>query len=49
MFQISSELDDNPLSTWSPQKVSNIHCMVQVIRALVTPSGSAQVSVQIYK
>ncbi|XP_043577732.1 general vesicular transport factor p115 isoform X1 [Bombus pyrosoma] len=42
MFQISSELDDNPLSAWSPQKVSNIHCMVQVIRALVTPSGSAQ-------
>lgn len=49
MFQISSELDDNPLSTWSPQKVSNVHCMVQVIRALVAPSGPAQVISQIYK
>lgn len=43
MFQISSEIDDNPLSAWSPQKVSNVHCMVQVIRALVAPSGPAQV------
>lgn len=49
MFQISSEHDDNPLSTWSPQKVSNVHCMVQVIRALVAPSGPAQVISQIYK
>lgn len=43
MFQISSEIDDNPLSAWSSQKVSNVHCMVQVIRALVAPSGPAQV------
>lgn len=42
MFQISSEIDDNPLSAWSSQKVSNVHCMVQVIRALVAPSGPAQ-------
>ncbi|OAD57049.1 hypothetical protein WN48_02849 [Eufriesea mexicana] len=42
MFQIPSENDDNPLSAWSPQKVSNVHCMVQVIRALVAPSGPAQ-------
>lgn len=48
MFQISSEHDD-PLNTWSPQKVSNVHCMVQVIRALVAPSGPAQVIFQIYK
>lgn len=45
MFQISSEIDDNPLSAWSSQKVSNVHCMVQVIRALVAPSGPAQVIV----
>nr|XP_034182659.1 general vesicular transport factor p115 isoform X2 [Osmia lignaria] len=42
MFQIPSEIDDNPLGAWSPQKVSNVHCMVQVIRALVAPSGPAQ-------
>ncbi|CAL7948117.1 unnamed protein product [Xylocopa violacea] len=42
MFQIPSEIDDNPLSAWSSQKVSNVHCMVQVIRALVAPSGPAQ-------
>lgn len=44
MFQIPSEIDDNPLGAWSPQKVSNVHCMVQVIRALVAPSGPAQVN-----
>lgn len=37
------EIDDNPLASWSPQKVSNLHCMVQVIRALVAPNGPAQV------
>ncbi|XP_054007785.1 general vesicular transport factor p115 isoform X1 [Hylaeus anthracinus] len=42
MFQIPPETDDSPLSGWSPQKVSNVHCMVQVIRALVAPSGPAQ-------
>ncbi|KOC65899.1 General vesicular transport factor p115 [Habropoda laboriosa] len=39
MFQIPSGIDDN---AWSPQKVSNVHCMMQVIRALVAPSGPAQ-------
>ncbi|CAK9810574.1 General vesicular transport factor p115 [Anthophora plagiata] len=39
MFQIPSGINDN---TWSPQKVSNVHCMLQVVRALVAPSGPAQ-------
>ncbi|EFN89919.1 general vesicular transport factor p115 [Harpegnathos saltator] len=42
MFQIPNELEDNNLGGWSPQKVSNVHCMVQVIRALVAPSAPAQ-------
>lgn len=42
MFQIPLETEDSPVGGWSPQKVSNVHCMVQVIRALVAPSGSAQ-------
>ncbi|XP_031844161.1 general vesicular transport factor p115 isoform X2 [Nomia melanderi] len=42
MFQIPPELEDSPLGGWSPQKVSNVHCMVQVVRALVAPSGPAQ-------
>ncbi|XP_076627108.1 general vesicular transport factor p115 isoform X1 [Colletes latitarsis] len=42
MFQISPESEDSPLSGWSPQKVLNVHSMVQVIRALVAPSGPAQ-------
>lgn len=43
MFQIPTEIEDNNLGGWSPQKVSNVHCMVQVIRALVAPSAPAQV------
>ena len=43
MFEIPAETEDNLLVGWSPQKVSNIHCMVQVVRALVAPSGPAQV------
>ncbi|XP_039305505.1 general vesicular transport factor p115 isoform X1 [Solenopsis invicta] len=42
MFQIPNEMEDNNLGGWSPQKVSNVHCMVQVIRALVAPSAPAQ-------
>lgn len=45
MFQIPSEIEDNNLSGWSAQKVSNVHCMVQVIRALVAPSAPAQVKI----
>lgn len=43
MFQIPSESVDDSLANWSPQKVSNIHCMIQVIRALVAPSAPVQV------
>ncbi|XP_012235787.1 general vesicular transport factor p115 [Linepithema humile] len=41
MFQIPNEIEDN-FGGWSPQKVSNVHCMVQVVRALVAPSAPAQ-------
>lgn len=40
MFSITQEAEENG---WSPQKVSNIHCMLQVVRALVTPSNQQQV------
>lgn len=43
MFELPPEIDENPLGGWSPQKVCNVHCMVQVIRALVAPGGPAQV------
>ncbi|KAK0159624.1 hypothetical protein PV327_010719 [Microctonus hyperodae] len=36
------EDDETPMATWSPQKVSNVHCMVLVIRAIVAPSCPAQ-------
>ncbi|XP_023304709.2 general vesicular transport factor p115 [Lucilia cuprina] len=28
---------------WAPQKMSNVHCMLQVVRSLVTPSNQQQV------
>lgn len=28
---------------WSPQKVSNVHCMLLIVRTLVSPSNSAQI------
>lgn len=40
MFTIPPEIEE---LGWSPQKVSNIHCMLQVVRALVTPSNQQQV------
>ncbi|XP_077280473.1 general vesicular transport factor p115-like isoform X2 [Temnothorax americanus] len=43
IFQILNETEDNNLGEWSPQKVSNVHCMVRVVRALVAPSPPAQV------
>lgn len=43
MFQIPNEMEDNNFGGWSPQKVSNVHCMVRVVRALVAPSAPAQV------
>ncbi|XP_020295207.1 general vesicular transport factor p115 [Pseudomyrmex gracilis] len=42
MFQIPAEIEDSNFGGWSPQKVANIHCMVQVVRALVAPSAPAQ-------
>lgn len=45
MFQIPNEIEDNNFGGWSPQKVSNVHCMVQVVRALVAPSAPAQVKI----
>ncbi|GAB1869376.1 General vesicular transport factor p115 [Camponotus japonicus] len=42
MFQIPNEIEDNNFGGWSPQKVSNVHCMVQVVRALVAPSAPGQ-------
>ncbi|XP_066584659.1 general vesicular transport factor p115 isoform X2 [Prorops nasuta] len=42
MFQLPPEIDENPLVGWSPQKVSNVHCAMLVIRALVAPSTPAQ-------
>lgn len=44
MFQLPpDQIDESPINGWSPQKVANVHCMVQVIRALVAPSCSAQI------
>ncbi|KAG4065997.1 hypothetical protein HA402_001244 [Bradysia odoriphaga] len=37
MFIMPPEIDEVGLS---PQKVSNIHCMLQIVRALVSPSNS---------
>lgn len=42
MFQLPQEGGDEP--GWSPQKVSNIHCVLQVVRTLVTPGNPAQVT-----
>ncbi|KAJ8683674.1 hypothetical protein QAD02_019466 [Eretmocerus hayati] len=41
MFQLPTD-EDNSIIGWAPQKVSNVHCMIQVIRALVAPNGPAQ-------
>ncbi|XP_034118573.2 general vesicular transport factor p115 [Drosophila albomicans] len=37
----SNDLDGD--GVWTPQKVSNFHCLLQVVRALVTPSNQQQV------
>lgn len=39
MFNTPEETED---VGWSPQKVSNVHCMLQIVRTLVSPSNSAQ-------
>ncbi|XP_034952412.1 general vesicular transport factor p115 [Chelonus insularis] len=41
LFQLPPD-DDSTSVEWKPQKVANVHCMLQVIRALVAPSCSAQ-------
>lgn len=40
MFLMPPELED---LGWTPQKVSNIHCMLQMVRSLVSPSNSQQI------
>ncbi|XP_069699958.1 general vesicular transport factor p115 isoform X3 [Periplaneta americana] len=46
MFNLPPEGDD---TGWSAQKVSNIHCMLQVVRTLVTPGNPAQVTMSSQK
>ncbi|KAM3959650.1 general vesicular transport factor p115 [Aphomia sociella] len=40
MFHAPDDAED---AGWSPQKVSNVHCMLQIARTLVSPSNSAQI------
>ncbi|GLH03306.1 General vesicular transport factor p115 [Gryllus bimaculatus] len=40
MLSLPSESDE---VGWSPQKVSNVHCILQVVRTLVNPSNPAQI------
>ncbi|XP_059057856.1 general vesicular transport factor p115 [Achroia grisella] len=40
MFHTPDEAED---AGWSPQKVSNVHCMLQIARTLVSPSNSVQI------
>ncbi|XP_034834591.1 general vesicular transport factor p115 isoform X1 [Maniola hyperantus] len=40
MFSIPEDTEE---VGWSPQKVSNVHCMLQLVRTLVSPSNSAQI------
>ncbi|CAH2043136.1 unnamed protein product, partial [Iphiclides podalirius] len=39
MFNTPEETED---IGWSPQKVSNVHCMLQIVRTLVSPCNSVQ-------
>ncbi|CAK1586651.1 unnamed protein product [Parnassius mnemosyne] len=40
MFNTPEDTED---PGWSPQKVSNVHCMLHIVRTLVSPSNSAQI------
>ncbi|XP_041981790.1 general vesicular transport factor p115 [Aricia agestis] len=40
MFNIPEETEE---LGWSPQKVSNVHCMLQLVRTLVSPTLSIQI------
>ncbi|XP_066994700.2 general vesicular transport factor p115 isoform X2 [Anabrus simplex] len=46
MFNLPSDADT---AGWSPQKASNIHCMLRVVRTLVTPGNPAQVTLSSQK
>lgn len=41
MFNFNTS--DSEEQIWTPQKVSNVHCMLQIIRALVSPANQQQV------
>lgn len=41
MFVLSPEIEETGMT---PQKVSNLHCMLQIIRVLVSPNNSQQMS-----
>jgi hypothetical protein len=44
MFQSFTNENYNKLHVlWNPQKISNVHSMIQVIRVLVVPNSSTQV------
>ncbi|KPJ02496.1 General vesicular transport factor p115 [Papilio xuthus] len=40
MFNTPEENED---AGWSPQKVSNVHCMLHIVRTLVSPCNSVQI------
>lgn len=40
MFNTSEDTEE---AGWSPQKVSNVHCMLLIVRTLVSPTNSAQI------
>ena len=46
MFILSPDIEDIGMS---PQKVSNLHCMLQIIRVLVSPNNSQQQSAPVKK
>ncbi|KAH9635975.1 hypothetical protein HF086_015549 [Spodoptera exigua] len=43
MLPMFNTLDESEEAGWSPQKVSNVHCMLLIVRTLVSPSNSAQI------
>ncbi|KAJ0174863.1 hypothetical protein K1T71_009971 [Dendrolimus kikuchii] len=43
MLPMFNTPDESEEIGWSPQKVSNVHCMLLIVRTLVSPSNSAQI------